>query len=160
GICGLTSILRLAPGFAKKPWTFALPRTIPAPKPGRAQRDFDSSSIPSTRLTCMLPALDRSQTVFPPPLTGPFKRSCSFPTQTTPGLPPPGVSPCNGPCHRAKCKPPPHVCDFTSPVDASTSVPPPAVASRALKFAGTVIVYFASFELRPSQDELLLLLFK
>src|SRR6266853_5354130 len=75
-------------------------------------------------------------------------------------MPPPEVSPFNGPCNRAKCKPPPLVCDFTSPVKSSTSIPPPAVASRALKFAGTVILYFASFELRPSQDELLLLLFK
>src|SRR6266850_885344 len=75
-------------------------------------------------------------------------------------MPPPEVSPFNGPCNRAKCKPPPLVCDFTSPVRSSTSIPPPAVASRALKFAGTVILYFASFELRPSQEELLLLLFK
>src|SRR5258705_6609201 len=73
---------------------------------------------------------------------------------------PPDDTPSKDQCSRSKSRPPPLVCDFTSPVKSSTSIPPPAVASRALKFAGTVILYFASFELRPSQDELLLLLFK
>src|SRR3954471_2056534 len=74
-------------------------------------------------------------------------------------MPPPEVSPFRGPCNRAKCSPPPLVCDFTSPVKSSTSIPPPAVSNRALNFAGTVIVYLASFELRPLHDQLLLFLF-
>src|SRR6266704_634309 len=73
-------------------------------------------------------------------------------------MPPPDVRPSNGPFNRAKCNPPPLVLDFTSPFKSSTSIPPPAVPSRALNFAGTVILYFASFELRPSNDQLLLLL--
>src|SRR2546423_10517128 len=73
-------------------------------------------------------------------------------------MPPPEVSPFNGPCNRAKCNPPPLVFAFTSPVRSWTSIPPPAVPNRVLNFAGTVIVYFASFEFRPVHDQLLLAL--
>src|SRR5689334_12914533 len=73
-------------------------------------------------------------------------------------MPPPDVRPSNGPFNRAKCNPPPLVFALTSPFKSSTSIPPPAVPSRALNFAGTVILYFASFELRPIKDQLLLLL--
>src|ERR1051326_6792684 len=73
-------------------------------------------------------------------------------------MPPPEVSPFSGPCNRAKRNPPPLVFDFTSPVKSSTSIPPPAVSNFALNFAGTVIVYFASFEFLPLQDQLFLVL--
>src|SRR5262245_50885459 len=73
-------------------------------------------------------------------------------------MPPPEVSPVSGPCKRAKCNPPPLVLAFTSPVRSSTSIPPPAVPSRALNCAGTVILYFASLELCPKSDQVLLVL--
>src|SRR5580765_8075467 len=73
-------------------------------------------------------------------------------------MPPPDVRPSSGPFNRAKCNPPPLVFALTSPFKSSASIPPPAVPSRALNLAGTVILYFPSFELRPSHDQLLLLL--
>src|ERR1035438_7400272 len=83
----------------------------------------------------------------PPPV-----RKLRVPSQSPAFTPPPPVSPLSGPCRRAKLSPPPPVWAFTSPVRSTTHTPPPPDLSRALNWAGTLMVYLASFWFRPLLD--------